>query len=124
MSREELIEIYQEVYRLHRLPGSPPGEPAVAEKVLATIPDHLQGGEEAPKDWALPSTEDSKLSNNGRPHRERDSSVDRSLASMWKVHQKVLSAAAAYEGEMEWLSSMRAPSQSQSKIKELGPPEV
>ena len=38
-SREELIEIYQEVYRLHRLPGSPPGEPAIAEEVLAAIPD-------------------------------------------------------------------------------------
>ena len=48
-SREELIEIYQEVYRLHRLPGSPPGEPAVREEVLAAIPDCLQG-EEAPKD--------------------------------------------------------------------------
>ena len=50
MSREELIEIYQEVYRLHRLPRSLPGEPAVVEEVLAAIPDHLQGGEEAPKD--------------------------------------------------------------------------
>ena len=49
-SREELIEIYQEVYRLHRLPGSPPGEPAVMEEVLAAIPDFPQGGEEAPKD--------------------------------------------------------------------------
>ena len=50
MSREELIEIYQEVYRLHRLPGSPPGEPAVMEEELAAIPDCPQGGEETPKD--------------------------------------------------------------------------
>ena len=49
-SREELVEIYQEVYRLHRLPGSPPGEPAVMEEVLATILDCPQGGKEAPKD--------------------------------------------------------------------------
>ena len=45
MNREELIEIYQEVYRLHRLPGSPPGELAVMEEVLAAIPDHPQGRE-------------------------------------------------------------------------------
>ena len=50
MSREELIEIYQEVYRLHRLPQSPPGELAVAEEVLAAIPDCWQGREEAPED--------------------------------------------------------------------------
>ena len=49
-SREELIEIYQEVYRLHRLPGSPPGEPAVVEEVLASIPDCLQRRKEAPED--------------------------------------------------------------------------
>ena len=27
MTKEELLEIYLEVYKLHRLPGSPPGEP-------------------------------------------------------------------------------------------------
>ena len=58
-SREELIEIYQEVYRLHRLPGSPPGELAIAEEVLAAIPDCLQRREEAPEDWAQPSPGDS-----------------------------------------------------------------
>ena len=47
-SREELLELYLEVYKLHRLPGSPPGELAVAEEVLATIPDWLQKREEAP----------------------------------------------------------------------------
>ena len=49
-SREELIEIYQEVYRLHRLPGSPLGELAIAEEVLAAILDCLQRREEAPED--------------------------------------------------------------------------
>ena len=28
-TKEELLEIYLEVYKLHRLPGSPPGEPAI-----------------------------------------------------------------------------------------------
>ena len=32
-SREELLEIYLEVYKLHRLPGSPPGELAILEEV-------------------------------------------------------------------------------------------
>ena len=37
-SREELLEIYLEVYKLHRLPGSPPGELAILEEVLAAGP--------------------------------------------------------------------------------------
>ena len=48
-SQEELLEIYLEVYKLHRLPGSPPGEPAIAEEVLAAIPDCPQRREEAPE---------------------------------------------------------------------------
>ena len=48
-SREELLEIYLEVYKLHRLPGSPPGELAIAQEVLAAVPDHLQKREEAPE---------------------------------------------------------------------------
>ena len=48
-SREELLEIYLEVYKLHRLHGSPLGEPAIAEEVLAAIPDCLQRREEAPE---------------------------------------------------------------------------
>ena len=32
-SREELLDIYLEVYKLHRLPSSPPGEPAILEEV-------------------------------------------------------------------------------------------
>ena len=48
-SREELLEIYLEVYKLSRLPGSPPGELAIAQEVLAAVPDCLQGREEAPE---------------------------------------------------------------------------
>ena len=29
--REELLDLYLEVYKLHRLPSSPPGEPAIFE---------------------------------------------------------------------------------------------
>ena len=48
-SREELLEIYLEVYKLHRLPGSPLGEPAIAQEVLAAVLDCLQRREEAPE---------------------------------------------------------------------------
>ena len=41
-SREELLDIYLEVYELHRLPSSPPGEPAILEEVSAAIPGHSQ----------------------------------------------------------------------------------
>ena len=69
-SQEELLEIYLEVYKLHRLPGSPLGEPAIAEEVLAAIPDHLQIREEAPEAQAQPSPGDSHPSKSGRTHWE------------------------------------------------------
>ena len=81
-SWEELLEIYLEVYKLHRLPGSPPGEQAIAEEVLAAIPDCPQRREEALEAWAQPSPGDSHPSKSGRTHWEQESLVDRSLAEM------------------------------------------
>ena len=46
MSKEELLELYLEVYKLHRLPGSPPGEPAILKEVLSSLPDHQRCEEE------------------------------------------------------------------------------
>ena len=106
-SREELLEIYLEVYKLHRLPGSPPGELAIAQEVLAAVLDWLQRREEAPEAPVQPSPGDSYPSKSGRPHQEWESLVDRSLARMCKVHQKALSATMALEGEIERLSQMR-----------------
>ena len=106
-SREELLEIYLEVYKLHWLPGSPPGELAIVEEVLAAVPDQPQRREEAPEAWAQPSHGDSHPSKSGRPHQEGGSSVDKSLTMMREVHQKVLSAAMALEGEIGRLSWMR-----------------
>ena len=40
MTKEELLELYLEVYKLHRLPGSPPSEPAIWEEIMAKAPDH------------------------------------------------------------------------------------
>ena len=69
-SREELLELYLEVYKLHRLPGSPLGELAVVEEVLAAIPDQPQRREEAPQALAQPSPGDSYPSKRGRPCQE------------------------------------------------------
>ena len=53
-SREELLDIYLEVYKLHRLPSSPPGELAILEEVSAAIPDP-SWEEEAPNAQVQPS---------------------------------------------------------------------
>ena len=116
-SREELIELYLEVYKLHRLPGSPLGELAVAEEVLAAFPDWLQRREEAPQAQAQPSPGDSHPSRSRKPHWEWESSVDRSLTRMHEVHWKALSTMTALEEEIERLSQMMAHSQSRVRLR-------
>ena len=44
--KEELLEVYLEVYKMHRLPGSPPGEPAILKEVLSSLPNHQRCEEE------------------------------------------------------------------------------
>ena len=46
MTKEELLKIYLEVYKLHQLPGSPPGEPAILEEIMASVPNHPQSDED------------------------------------------------------------------------------
>ena len=60
-TKEELLEIYLEVYKLHRLPGSPPREPAILEEIMASVPDHPHSEEDqtheatgAVSSWRLP----------------------------------------------------------------------
>ena len=69
-SREELLEIYLKVYKLHQLPGSPQGELAIVQEVLAAVLDQPQRREEAPEARAQPSPGDSHPSNSRRPHWE------------------------------------------------------
>ena len=57
-SREELLDIYLEVYKLHRLLGSPPGELAILEEVSATILDPSWEKEETPNAQMQPSHKD------------------------------------------------------------------
>ena len=104
-SRDKLLGIYLEVYKLHRLPGSPLGEPAIVQEVLANVPDCHQRGGGSAKAQAPSSPEPPHPSNRGRPHQE--SSVDRSLAKMQEAHQQALSTTAALEKEIGRLDQMR-----------------
>ena len=40
IDREQLLELYLEVYKLHRLAGSPPGEPTILEEISSILPHH------------------------------------------------------------------------------------
>ena len=69
-SREELLEIYLKVYKLHWLPGSPPGEPVILKEVLAAVLDQLQRRNEAPQTRVQPSPGDSHPSRSRKPCQE------------------------------------------------------
>ena len=118
-TKEELLELYLEVYKLHRLPGSPLGEPAILEEVLSSLPDHQRREEEEdPTATAQPHAEGSHSSRNSAPHRGRkDDSVERSLAMVCKAHQKVLDTVATLEEEIERLSHTQAHSQLRARSK-------
>ena len=105
-SKDKLLELYLEVYKLCRLPGSPPGEPAILQEVLSFLPDH-QGCEEekALAAMARPCPEVPHSSRSSIPHKEKkNNSVERSLPTVHEAHQKVLAMAATLEKEIERLS--------------------
>ena len=78
-TKEELLEIYLEVYKLHRLPRSPPGELAVLEEVMASLPDSPRCKEEkAHVATTQPHPGSSHFSRGGAPHRRRNND------SMWR----------------------------------------
>ena len=71
MTKEELLELYLEVYKLHRLPGSPPGELAILKEVLSSLPDHQRCEEEkASAAMAWPHPEGSHSSRSSAPPTE------------------------------------------------------
>ena len=70
--KEELLELYLEVYKLHRLPGSPLGELAILEEALSSLPDHQRHEEEeAPVAMAWPCAKGSHYSRSHTPYRGR-----------------------------------------------------
>ena len=93
--REQLLELYLEVYKLHRLPGSPPGELAILEEISSVLPCHPLEEKGTPNAQRLPSPKGFHLPQN-RPSLWEwvSDSIDRSLARVCKAHQKALSTVA------------------------------
>ena len=105
-SEKELQELYLEVYKLHRLPGSPPGEPALLEEVVSSLKD-CQGQREERTSAATArsqSADPQPLRSRVSQKEKRDSSVERSLATIREAHQNMLAIAAALKEEIERLS--------------------
>ena len=104
-SKEELQELYLEVYKLHRLPESPPGEPALLEEVLSSLKDHQGEGERASTATVRPHPEHPHPSRSRASQKKKgDSLVERSLATVHEAHQKALAMVATLEEEIERLS--------------------
>ena len=118
-TKEELLEQYLEVYKLHRLPGSPLGEPAILKEVLSCLPDHQRcEEEEAPAAMAQSHAEGSHSSRSHTPCRGRkEDSIERSLAMVHEAHQKVLATVFTLKEEIERLNCTWAHSQSRARSK-------
>ena len=58
IGREKLLDLYLEVYMLHRLPASPPGELAILREVSSTLPCHSLEEEGSPDTQRHPNPKD------------------------------------------------------------------
>ena len=117
-TREELLYIYLEVYKLHRLPGSLPGEPAIWKEIMAKVPDHPHGEEDQTHEATVQSCpRDSHSSRSRGPHRRNNDSVGQTLATVQEAHQKALAAVSTLEREIEGLHHTWAWPQSRARSK-------
>ena len=108
IDREQLLELYLEVYKLHRLPGSPPGELAILKKISSILPCHPPEEKSTPNIQKLVSPKGFHLPWNRPPLREWEDSIDRSLAKVCEAHRKALSTVATLEEEIERLYRKKA----------------
>ena len=108
IGREKILDLYLEVYKLHRLPGSPPGEPAILKKVSSALPCPSMEQEGTPDTQRQPNPKDFHPPQSRPPQWERESLLDRSLARVHEAHQKALSTTATLEKEIEKLHRMKA----------------
>ena len=101
MDRKEIESLYYKVYKLQRLPGSPPGEPELVAEVVSSLED-CQGWEqrETPHTLGEPESAGIQTLGIGTP-RGRNASKERSLAKVREAHHSALAVAAALEGEIE-----------------------
>ena len=93
ITKEEILSLYQEVYKQERLPGSPPWGPELMQEVLSIFKG-CQGWRESRASSAItrPWSEDPQPSKGGVP-REKETPVEHSLANMREAHQKALATA-------------------------------
>ena len=94
IDREQLLELYLEVYKLHRLPGSPPGEPTILEEISSVLPRPPPEEKGTPNIQKLVSPEGFHSPWNRLSLWEWEDSIDRSLARVHKAHRKALSTMA------------------------------
>ena len=111
--KEELLDLYLEVYKLPRLPSSPPAELAILKEVSSALPCHSLEEECTPDAQRHPNPKDFHPPQSRPPQQERESLLDRSLTRVCEVHQKALSTAATLEEEIEKLHWMKARSGSE-----------
>ena len=112
IGREKLLDLYLEVYKLHKLCSSPSGEPAILREVSSALPCHSLKEEGTPDAQRHPNPKDFHPPQSRPPRLERESLLDRRLARVHKVHQKALSTTATLEEEIEKLHWMKAHSSS------------
>ena len=105
---EQLLELYLEVYKLHRLPGSPPGEPTILEEISSVLPHHPPEEKGMPDIQKLVSPEGFHSPWNRLSLWAREDSIDRSLARVHEAHRKALLTVATLEEEMERLYRKKA----------------
>ena len=108
IDREKLLDLYLEVYKLHRLPSSPPGELAILKEVLSALPCHSPEEKGTPDAQRQPNPEDFHPPQSRPSQQERESLLDRSLARVHKVHRNVLLTATTLEEKIERLHRMKA----------------
>ena len=104
--REEFKSLYYEVYKLWRLPGSPPREPELVAMVLSSLEDcQGQKGGRMPHVTGEPNPTDIWSPRSRTPRRKKkDASAERSLAEVREAHQKALTMVATLDEEIEQLS--------------------
>ena len=108
-TKEELLEIYLEVYKLHREPGSPPGELVIWEEIMAKLPNNPCSGEDQRCEASAQSCPGGPCSFRSRtPCRGDNNPVGWTLATVQEAHQKVLSSISTLEREIERLHHTQA----------------
>ena len=116
-SRREIGSLYYEVYKLQRLPGSPPREPELVAEVVSSLED-CQGQERSKMPQMMRKSNPTGVwpPKSRTPRRGRkDAAVERSLAKVREAHQKALAMAAALKEEIELLSYPLIKSQSEAQ---------